>query len=72
MEYFATFAQEALSKLDGPEQLTWLHRIEAERGNLRRALQRSREVPGSVGKSARLGQVIRRGQEMRDRQSGGR
>jgi len=69
MEYFAVFAQEALGKLDGPEQLTWFHRIEAERGNLRRALQRSREVPGSVGKSARLGQVIRRGQDIRDRLS---
>ena len=66
MEYFAAFAQEALEKLDGPERITWFHRIEAERGNLRRALQRSREVPGSVGKSTRLGQVIRRGQEIRD------
>jgi hypothetical protein len=69
MEYFAAFAHEALSKMDGPERLTWFHRIEAERGNLRRALQRSREVPGSVGKSARLGQVIRRGQEIRDRET---
>ncbi len=69
MEYFAAFAQEALSKIDGPERLTWFHRIEAERGNLRRALQRSREVPGSVGKCARLGQVIRRGQEIRDRET---
>ena len=66
MEYFAAFAQEALEKLDGPERITWFHRIEAERGNLRRALQRSREVPGNVGKSTRLGQVIRRGQEIRD------
>ena len=66
MEYFAVFAREALGKIDGPERITWLHRIEAERGNLRRALQRSREVPGCVGKSARLGQVIRRGQEIRD------
>ncbi len=66
MEFFAAFAQEALEKLDGPERITWFHRIEAERGNLRRALQRSREVPGNVGKSTRLGQVIRRGQEIRD------
>jgi hypothetical protein len=52
--------EEALGNLDGPDQVHWLNRVEAERNNLRRALQRSRELPGAVGKTVRLGQVVRR------------
>src|SRR5205814_7478939 len=45
-EYFVTLAEEAGSKVQGPQQGIWFIRLESEHGNLRAALRWSQRTEG--------------------------
>ena len=54
LEYFVALAEEATSKLFGPEQITWLDALDAERDNIRAALEWSVVQPDLAGDAAEL------------------
>ncbi len=43
-EYFLSFAEEAEPELEGPAQVEWMHKLEAEHSNLRAALSWAHET----------------------------
>ena len=45
LNYFLALAEEAETRLARPEQVLWLHRLEMEHDNLRRALEQCKECP---------------------------
>src|SRR5258708_23541618 len=62
-DYCLTLAEEVEPKLAGPEQATWLDRLEREHENLRMALECSRErgeAEHDMEKALRFGGVLRR------------
>jgi predicted ATPase/DNA-binding SARP family transcriptional activator len=59
LEYFLGLAETADSELTGPDQRTWLHRLEAEHDNLRAAFAYAATLPeGSA--AIRLASALRR------------
>jgi predicted ATPase/DNA-binding CsgD family transcriptional regulator len=62
-DYYLVFTEEVEPKLAGPEQATWLDRLEHEHENLRMALEwllERREAEGNMEKALRFGGVLRR------------
>jgi predicted ATPase len=56
-EYFLALAEEAELELVGPDQVSWMDRLEAEHDNLRAALSRSPEA-GDSGSALRIGAAV--------------
>ena len=65
LDYFVRFAEEAAPHIIGPEQATWLKRLEPEDINLRFATETSWELPGQVEKGLRLLTAVTRFVEVR-------
>jgi predicted ATPase len=56
-EYFLTFAEEAEPELEGPDQVAWMERLEADLDNFRAALSWLLEV-GEVELALRIGAAL--------------
>jgi predicted ATPase/transcriptional regulator with XRE-family HTH domain len=55
LAYFAALAEEAERQLEGPEQVTWLERLEQEHDNLRAALGWAFEAPHERSEPVEVG-----------------
>jgi non-specific serine/threonine protein kinase len=64
-DFYRALAEEAESKLQGPEQAEWLDRLETEHGNFRTALNGCREDPDSAETGLRLAGALWRFWEAR-------
>jgi predicted ATPase len=56
-EYFLSLAEEAEPEIEGPDQVSWMDRLEAEHDNLRAALSRLLES-GDVESALRIGGAL--------------
>ena len=52
--YFLSFAEQAAMHLDRHEQVLWLHRLDADQGNVRRAMEYAAGAPDVVVGTARV------------------
>jgi tetratricopeptide (TPR) repeat protein len=59
-DYYLALAEEAAPRLSGPEQITWLERLEAEQDNLRAALAWSQAEPEDAEVGLRLATALYR------------
>jgi len=60
LEWFVRLAERAEPELHGPEQITWLDRLETEHDNLRAALDVSKTPEGGAEAVARLAGAVHR------------
>jgi predicted ATPase/class 3 adenylate cyclase len=58
--YFLSFAEAAAAHLTGPEQGSWLARLDADQANLRRAAGHAADDPEGTGLVLRLGVALER------------
>jgi tetratricopeptide (TPR) repeat protein len=58
--YFLSAAEAAAPHLTGPDQGSWLARLDADQSNLRRAAQHAADDPEGTGRVLRLGVALRR------------
>jgi non-specific serine/threonine protein kinase len=64
-DWYLTLAEHGNAGLDGPQQKTWLDRMDAEYDNLRSALEWSRRAPSEIEPGLRLAVHLQRFWEMR-------
>jgi predicted ATPase/DNA-binding CsgD family transcriptional regulator len=64
--YYLRLAEEAQPELVGPQQVTWLERLEREHDNLRAAMQWSLEQPGGDETGHRKEMALRLGSTLRE------
>ena len=69
--FYLALAEEAEPALLGPQQLSWLERLDAERDNLRAALTWAAEEWRGGGIGLRIGAALWRYWQLRGSDSGG-
>ncbi len=65
LDFFLGYAEQIEEKITGPQQQTWLERVEEDGINMRFAVEASIELPGRVQKGLRLVAALQRYVEVR-------